>query len=165
MRRNIIELQLNKEGYHQLTRYLVRNKEIIQNPITNFHSTLRYSEKVPLFSNPRIAKHIIGCFPIKISPETYYFDTFGNSCLVLRYENETVRELHHYLEKKVQLQDPEKLNDVERKILKEYSHQNQYKIYRDFSPHITLTGGFCGNLGELPSFKHELVFNSFSWNV
>ena len=165
MRRNIIELQLNKESYCQLKRYLAQNKEIIQNPITNFHSTLRYSEKVPLFSNPRIAKHIIGCFPIKISPETYYFDTFGNSCLVLRYENETVRELHHYLEKKVQLQDPEKLNDVERKILKEYSHQRQQEIRPYFRPHITLARGLKDNLNDLSSFKEELVFNSFSWNV
>lgn len=165
MRRNRIKLRLNEESYRQLIRYLAQNKKIIQNPKTNFHSTLRYSEEVPLFSNPHIVKHIFGYFPIKISPETYYFDIFGNGCLVLGYENETVRDLHQYLEKKVQLQVPEKLNEMERKILGEYSRQNQYKIYSDSRPHITLTEGFWGNLDELPSFKHELVFNSFRWEV
>lgn len=166
MRINRIKFQLNKKCYGQLIRYLAQNREIIQNPRADFHSTLRYSEEFPLFPSQHIAKHICNYFPIRISPKTYYFDIFGKDCLVLRYENETIRELHHYLKKEVGLQDPEKLNEIEREILKEYSRQKQPEIYPDFNPHITLTRAvFQGNLNELPSFKEELVFNSFHWEV
>ena len=94
IRKCYIELLVDERSTEKILRFLKENEDLIQNPRKKFHSTFYYSNYTPIFERERIVNEIKDSLPLTISPESYFFEVFGEeNCLALRYENKRVRLL------------------------------------------------------------------------
>lgn len=143
--RTVIELGLNEESIKLLEGYVKRFGKTLT-PRTEFHSTVYYSEDIHLCRDEESMHYLGGRLPIKLDPKTYSLDVFGKNELVLKYENESVREIELFLRKRKK----------ENFFSKEYS---------SFSPHITLGKNFDREHLKFSPFllNEALMFDSFSW--
>ena len=97
--------------------------------------------------------------PVVLNQESYFFDIFEN-CLVLRYENETVREINEVILLDIERQRKEvwpNLNPKSKKVLYWFSKVGKILDYPEFNPHITFSKDFKGNPTEFPEFKNKIV--------
>ena len=162
----LIKLNPDNKSKERIKRFLKENRKIIKNPKEDFHSTVYYSTKTPVFKRKGILKMINSFFPLVPSPESYYFNIFGERELVLGYRNPDVLKLKDeiILEALRQMiyEWSGGLNDKERSILEKSSRKRDDKIYFDFNPHITLSKFFDKKgLEKLTEFEDEIIFDAF----
>ena len=145
--RTVIELGLNEQSIKLLEEYIRRFGKTLT-PRTEFHSTVYYSESIHICRDEYSTRYLSERLPIKLNPETYSLDVFGNNNLVLKYENYSVKEIETFLRKRKN-GNP--------------SFSNEYP---NFNPHITLGKNFDRKHLKFSTFLlgEKLVFDSFSWN-
>ena len=94
--RSIVELLAERESEKQIVDFCQRYERLIPNPKNRFHSTVYHSSSFPVFGDLALLEKIKNKLPVVLNQESYFFDIFEN-CLVLRYENETVREINEVI--------------------------------------------------------------------
>lgn len=174
IRKCYIELLVDERSTEKILRFLKENEDLIQNPRKKFHSTFYYSNYTPIFERERIVNEIKDSLPLTISPESYFFEVFGEeNCLALRYENKRVRLLKKKITREGFRQLTEdfhsSLSYAEIEIQKKYKRQKKNKktiIYPIFNPHITIAINFDKkDLEKLTGFNDIIIFDGISWTV
>lgn len=144
--RTVVELLPDENSVKLLEEY-VRRFERISQVRAEFHSTVYYSEEVHLCRDEESMRYFRERLPIQLDPKTYSLGVFGQNNLVLKYENENVREIELFLRKRK-------------------NSANFSKEYSSFSPHITLGKNFDREHLKFSPFllNEALLFDSFSWS-
>lgn len=134
-----IKLYVDSEGTKKINEYLSQNELILKG---KFHSTIFYTGGECFLNKEKILQLIDSYLPIEVCPP-YSIDIFGVDELVLRYENNFVKELNSLICK-------------EEKPMTEYT---------TFNPHITIVKNFRGNLAKLSLFENEIKLDGIEWKV
>ncbi|MDP3918678.1 MAG: hypothetical protein Q8Q35_02115 [Nanoarchaeota archaeon] len=158
----IITLKVDGRSEEILRRYIEENGFEGKN---EFHSTLIYTEEVPIFRRGRLEIELKGRLPLELDSSTYSFDIFGSGNLVLKYENEEIESMRRLLRLEAIRQSMVEWPDLEEDefdILRSHVLFRRSKVY-DMVPHITLAKSCDGNLEDLPDFTASLTFSDFNW--
>ncbi len=156
---------LNRESQESIINYCDWNERFMQKIKSkrNFHSTVYHSSNYPIFPDPKLLHGLNDKLPILLDDSTYFFDIFEN-CLVLRYEDERVREINRILIQDLTRQKKEvwpNLNPSGIRTADQFPKEGKISLYSHFNPHITFSKKFSKKkLGKLPPFKEFLVLQS-----
>lgn len=163
--KSIIELILERESQKVVMDYCNRNERLILDPKSKgrFHSTVYFSENYPLFPDPKLLLDLKDKLPIKLNPQTYFFDVFER-CLVLRYDDEKVREINEMLKEDIERQRENvwpNLNSCGIRTVNQFNKEEEICKYFNFNPHLTFSKNFKEEeLKKLPPFEEFLILKS-----
>ena len=164
-----IQLIPDKDSQNRLRDFFEENSNVIKNPKQRFHSTIHYSEEVPIFEREQIKGKISTFLPITLSPEVYSLNVFEDSILVLKYTNKKIEVLNKIIVKEalrqIMAEWPGELSKEELERLEESPLKRTSKVY-DYNSHISLATDFYKqDLEKLTSFEQPISFDSIEWNV
>ena len=160
----VVKLTASSESNEALKKYVNDNAQLIQGPKDEFHTTVLYTEEVPVFPREEVRRIEGEGLPLEVNPITYRFDVFGEGNLVLRYEDEGVTAIRSAVISEAIRQiicEWCDLRDEERKILERSMPRRKSTVYWDFSPHISIGKKFDPRLlNRLQPFTEPLVLES-----
>jgi len=163
-----VQLTLEHKSAERIKRFLTKNSNVIYEQKFGFHTTVHYSEEIPIFPRQPVLENIRKLLPIKLSPDTYRIDVFGEDVLVLRYESETIEKVNWMIINEGLRQCicewPDRLSDEELQRLRESPFIRKSPVYLDFNPHITLARNFdIENLEKIGCLEESITFDNFKW--
>jgi len=163
------KLQLDSGSEEALREYVDSNSELIVKPKNEFHSTVYYAEEYPILESGEIVRKIREMLPVELNPQTFNFDVFEDSYLVLRYSSEAVEEIRKVLVGEAMRQSivvwPDAVeNEGDRAILQASLPRRKTEVF-DSPTHISLAYDFHHSVEDLPSFKEPLTLVGFVYQA
>ena len=164
----VISLIPDEESRNKIQEYLEANESLVGLIKTRFHSTLLYTETVPVFPRRHIREELERSLPLGIDSTTFQLKLLGENELVIAYEDRKVQGMQELLVvegmRQVMIEYPFRLSEQEKLILKSYPNHRKSKIYEVFNPHITTARNIAPSvLEKLPPFQHTMTFDQISW--
>jgi len=166
-----IELLVSEKSEEELVDFLESNSNLIPFPKLNFHSTIYFSTKKPIFVKGKFYERLANLLPITINSDTYLFDRFGpeEKELVLRYNRNIVTPIRNKIIaegiRQNLLRNGEELTEEEKEIQKKYFRQRRSLEAYPFNPHITLSKIFESDLSQIPNIEIPITLDKIRYVI